>query len=160
MIFPVFPGTVPQIFMKRFRKIASSGKTNLIADLCNRQICRQQKFHPPAQAVIGQIGIGRLVDELPENGAAACLSNPSGPNDVGKADPFSIVLLDVCDHRGLDGGACYGSGDMDRSCAGNPKIKSDMGIKTFAQSSEANEAVSALYGLQSTFLHFGIFGKQ
>ena len=98
MIFPVFPGTAPQIFMKRFRKIASSGKTNLIADLCNRQICRQQKFHPPAQAVIGQIGIGRLVDELPENGAAACLSNPSGPGDVGKADPFFIVLLDVCDH--------------------------------------------------------------
>lgn len=98
MIFPVFPRTASQIFMKGFRKVASPGKSNLIADLRNRQICRKQQLHPSAQAVIGQIGIGRLVDELPENGAAACLPNPSRPCDIGKADPFPVVLLNVRNH--------------------------------------------------------------
>ena len=79
MIFPVFPRTASQIFMKGFRKVASPGKSNLIADLRNRQICRQQQLHPSAQAVIGQIGIGRLVDELPEMAQQLVFPTPPPP---------------------------------------------------------------------------------
>ena len=84
--------------MEGFCKITATGKSDLIADLRNCQICGEKQLRTLAQAVIGEVGIWRLVDKAPENGAAACFSDTSSTGDIGKADLLPVVLLYKRDH--------------------------------------------------------------